>query len=43
MTAAALGDLSEEDMAVALEALADYAGDRISEKLRDSLEEVRGR
>ncbi|NNM35371.1 MAG: hypothetical protein HKO53_20015 [Gemmatimonadetes bacterium] len=43
ITAAALSGLSEEDMIVALEALADYAGDRISEKLRDSLEEVRGR
>ena len=41
VTAAALGSLSEEDMVVALKALADYAGDRISEKLRDSLEKVR--
>lgn len=43
VTAAALSQLSEEDMVVALGALADYAGDRISEKLRDSMEKVRGR
>ena len=42
VTAAALGSLSEDEMITALEALASYAGDRISEKLRDSLEKVRG-
>jgi len=41
VTAAALSNLSEEDMVLALEALADYAGDQISERLRDSLEKVR--
>lgn len=41
VTAAALSDLSEEDMALALEGLADFAGDRISERLRESLEKTR--
>ncbi len=41
VTAAALSGLSEEDMALALEGLADFAGDRISERLRESLEKTR--
>ena len=41
VTAAALASMSEEDIARALEHLADYAADQISEALRNSLEEVR--
>ena len=43
VTAAALANMSTEDMARALEHLADFAADRVSERLRDSLEEVRDR
>lgn len=43
VTAAVLADMSEDEIVVALEALADYAADHISERLRDSLDEVRGR
>ena len=43
VTAAILMDMSEEELARALEQLADYAADRISEKLRDSRERARGR
>ena len=41
ITVAVLTDMSEDDMVRALEGLADYAADRISERLRDSLEDVR--
>jgi hypothetical protein len=35
--------MSEEEIARALEQLADYAADKISERLRDSREAARGR
>jgi hypothetical protein len=38
VTAAVLADMSEEEIARALEQLADYAADKISERLRDSRE-----
>jgi len=41
VTAAALASMSEENIARALEHLADYASDRISETLRNSLEKAR--
>ena len=41
VTAAVLADMSEEEIAAALESLADYAADHISERLRGSLEDVR--
>jgi hypothetical protein len=43
ITAAVLVDMSEEEIARALEQLADYAADKISERLRDSREDARGR
>lgn len=41
VTAAVLADMSEQEIGRALEAIADYAADRISERLRGSLEEAR--
>ena len=43
VTASVLAGMSEEEMVLALEALADFTGDRVSERLRDSLEEIRRR
>lgn len=43
VTAAALANMSVDDIARALEHVADFAADRVSERLRDSLEEVRER
>lgn len=43
VTAAVLADLSVAELARALEHVADYAADRITERLRRSLAEVRGR
>lgn len=42
ITAAVLADMSVGDLSRALEHVADYAADRITERLRGSLEEVRG-
>lgn len=41
VTAAFLGSLEEEEIALALEGLGDFAADRISERLRNSLDKVR--
>ncbi len=41
VTAAVLADMSVDDLARAMEHVADYAADRITERLRGSLEEVR--
>ena len=41
ITAAVLADMSEAEIARALEHLADFAADRISERLRTSMEKVR--
>jgi hypothetical protein len=43
VTAAVLADMSVEELSRALEHVADYAADRIMERLRRSLEEVRAR
>lgn len=42
VTAAALSEMTEEDIAQAMEYLADFAADRISDRLRDALDRVRG-
>jgi hypothetical protein len=41
VTAAALADLSVEELTRALEQLADYAADRVTRRLRDALEDSR--
>lgn len=42
LTARALADMTEEDMAEALTGLADYSAERIAHKLREGLEKSRG-
>lgn len=42
LTARALADMTEEEMAEALQGLAEYSAERIARKLRDGLEKARG-